>query len=91
MFRVKRNPVPPVLKEFQMTEVEFTRLNTLSMVGHLIEGQISALWKSVGDRMGFDYRTARPIPGKPPMFLQAEPLKEGPVSETTPPASGTVN
>jgi hypothetical protein len=66
----------PNLKEYQMTELEFVRLNAFAEVLHDMEMKSSILWKQIGDRLGFDYRTARPVPGKPPMFLQAEPLQK---------------
>jgi len=64
------------LQEYQMTELEFTRLNAFAEVLHDMEMKSSILWKQIGDRLGFNYRTAQPVPGKPPMFLQAEPIQK---------------
>lgn len=35
-------------------------------------------WKALGDELGFDYMTVRPVPGQPDSVFDAEPLPRPP-------------
>lgn len=34
---------------------------------------IEKVWQRLGKKYGFDWRTARPVPGQLPVFFEAEP------------------
>ena len=42
--------------------------------------RVNAAWRALGDELGFDYMTVKPLPGEPKTVFVAEP-KEGRVQK----------
>ena len=73
---------------YRMTDEELNELLKAAQTPGVFTGGILAgydparaaseeVWQRLGDKYGFQWRTARSIPGQLPMFFEAEP-KEGP-------------
>ena len=77
-------------KEFEMSEADLERLLDACkpvpamMIGGTVapspQQRANAAWDALGKRMGFDGKTARPIPGKGDRFFTAIPVS--PETET---------
>lgn len=69
-------------EEFELTESQLEDLLALSKPAPAIalhcgeppspQKMANDFWQSVGQEAGFDYMTARPVPGKGPKFFTAE-------------------
>jgi len=76
------------MNEYEMTEQDLQKLfDACKPVPYMIVGGMEPrspqqnandAWEALGRRMGFDYMTVRPIPGKSNRFFTARPLRPKP-------------
>ena len=63
---------------FEMSKEDLTRLlqarQTTPEKGNAIE-KVNGFWQELGKKMGFDFTTARPVPGKSLKFFYAVPFQ----------------
>jgi len=70
------------LREYKMTREDQRRMRARmgAAAGLSVAGRekdcVTEVWMELGRRYGFDWRTARPAPGKGERFFLAEPIKE---------------
>ena len=72
--------------EFEMTEEQLKKLlDACSPVPYIVakgvppmspQERANLAWQALGKELGFDWRTARPSPGKGERFFIAEPLPD---------------
>ena len=72
------------MKTFCMTQDELEGLSQAArtpgvFLGGILQGYSparsasDAIWRRLGDKYGFDWQTAKPVPGQPQHVFQAEP------------------
>lgn len=76
-------PKPPEPTEYEMTDEDCKALlDACKPVPYMVVGgfepsspqeNANRAWKALGDKMGFDYATVKPVPGKPMKFFTAVP------------------
>jgi len=69
-------------KEFQLTSEQLAELKNVSQPVPALalhcgepsnpQARANAWWQKIGSELGFDYMTARPVPGKGECFFTAE-------------------
>lgn len=69
-------------KEFELTEKQYNRLlDACKPVPYMVfngrtsaspQENANAMWRALGDELGFEYMSVRPVPGKNQHFFTAE-------------------
>lgn len=63
-------------KKYILTQEDFQKLMALSEKRHQADIELGKFWKKVGDKMGFDYRTAHGVHPHPSPELMAMPIEK---------------